>query len=241
AALLRYYRQMEGLQDAAMRELSASSGGSLRLSIAVNADSLATWLPEVLDRLLQEHALWLDLQVDDQDVTHHILRTGAVVGCISALDQRVQSCDRVALGAMRYIAVATQDFVHEYFADGLSANALIRAPVIEFNDRDSTQAEFMRRRFGVSRGEYNYHQIPSSEGFQDMILRGRGWSMLPVAQALPYIEAGQLLRIAPDASVLMPLYWHVWNIATPLIRSLTTTLTEVAGRQLETIRPDAST
>lgn len=233
AALLRYYRQMEGLQDAARRELSADSGGSLRLSVAVNADSLATWLPDALDELMRDEALWLDLHVDDQDETHHILRTGAVIGCISALDQRVQSCDRVPLGVMRYAAVASPDFAHTHFPSGLNTRTLLQSPVLEFNNKDSMQAEFLRSRFGITRGEYDYHQIPSSEGFQEMILRGLGWGMLPMAQAQPYIDDGRLTLIAADATVLVPLYWHVWNIATPLIRRLTTALRETARQRLE--------
>lgn len=233
AALLRYYRQMEGLQDAARRELSTEGGGSMRLSVAVNADSLATWLPEALDELMRDNALWLDLRVDDQDETHHILRTGAVIGCISALDQRVQSCDRVPLGAMRYAAVAAPDFVRAHFPTGLTAAALLRAPVLEFNNKDSMQAEFLRCRFGISRGEYAYHQIPSSEGFQDMILRGHGWAMLPLAQAQTHIDQGRMALIAADATVLVPLYWHVWNIATPLIKRLTRALRDTAARRLE--------
>lgn len=235
AALLRYYRQMEGLQDAARRELSTESGGPSRLSVAVNADSLATWLPQALDGLIHDEQLWLDLHVDDQDETHNILRTGAVIGCISALDQRVQSCDRVALGAMRYAAVAAPAFVRQYFPNGLDTASLRHAPVIEFNNKDSMQAEFLRCRFGIARGEYHYHQIPSSEGFQDMILRGHGWGMLPMAQAQPYIDTGRLTLIAADADLLIQLYWHVWNIATPLIRRLTDALRDTAAQRLEAI------
>lgn len=66
-----------------------------------------------------------------------------------------------------------------------------------------------------------------------MILRGLGWSMLPMAQAQDYIDDGRLTLIAPDATVIVPLYWHVWNIATPLIRRLTTALRETAARRLE--------
>lgn len=235
ATLLRYYRQMAGLQDAARRELSTEGGGPSRLSVAVNADSLATWLPQALDDLMRDERLWLDLHVDDQDETHNILRTGAVIGCISALDQRVQSCDRVPLGAMRYAAVAAPSFVRRYFPHGLDAATLRHAPVIEFNNKDSMQAEFLRSRFGIRRGEYDYHQIPSSEGLQDMILRGHGWGMLPMAQARPYIDAQRLQRIGADADLLVPLYWHVWNIATPLIRRLTTALHTTAAAHLEAI------
>lgn len=235
AALLRYYRQMEGIQNAARRELSTAGGGPLRLAVAVNADSLATWLPEALDALMRDEALWLDLHVDDQDETHNFLRTGAVIGCISALDQRVQSCDRVPLGAMRYAAVGAPDFVAQHFPNGLNAKALRSAPVLEFNSKDSMQEEFLANRFGVARGEYDYHQIPSSEGFQDMILRGHGWGMLPMAQAEPYIAQRRLQLIAADAGLLIPLYWHVWNIATPLIRRLTDALRTTAARRLEAI------
>ncbi len=55
------------------------------LSVAVNADSLASWfLPGLASSLLRHHLL-LDVMIDDQDHTHGALKNGDVMGCVSTL------------------------------------------------------------------------------------------------------------------------------------------------------------
>jgi LysR family transcriptional regulator (chromosome initiation inhibitor) len=51
--LLRYARQMQALRADAARELGATLARDERLPIAVNADSLATWVLPALDPLVQ--------------------------------------------------------------------------------------------------------------------------------------------------------------------------------------------
>ncbi|MFS9599213.1 LysR family transcriptional regulator ArgP, partial [Klebsiella variicola] len=78
-----------------------------RLAIAVNADSLATWVLPALDALVQQglrEGYGLELVVDDQDVTHDSLRQGAVLGCVSTVAEALQGCRVQPLGVMRYVA-----------------------------------------------------------------------------------------------------------------------------------------
>ncbi|MFN3298308.1 LysR family transcriptional regulator, partial [Caldimonas sp.] len=82
--LLRFARQWQALRADVARELDAAGGGGDRLPIAVNADSLATWVPPALDALVHE-GVSLELVVDDQDFTHDWLRQGAVLGCVSTV------------------------------------------------------------------------------------------------------------------------------------------------------------
>ena len=81
--LLRYARQMQALRADATRELGTTQTRHERLPIAVNADSLATWVLPALDELVrqgQREGFGLDLVVDDQDFTHDWLREGEVLG-----------------------------------------------------------------------------------------------------------------------------------------------------------------
>ena len=51
----------------------------------------------------------------------------------------VAGCDSLPLGAMRYRATASPDFVARHFADGVSAGALLAAPSLSFNAKDMLQ------------------------------------------------------------------------------------------------------
>ena len=91
--LLRYARQMQALRADAARELGTALVRDERLPIAVNADSLATWVLPALDPLVragQRQGYGLELIVDDQDFTHDWLRQGEVLGCVSTVAQALR-------------------------------------------------------------------------------------------------------------------------------------------------------
>ena len=71
-----------------LRELAPSSTGRAReeerISIAVNADSIATWALPAMNALARQ-GLPLEIIADDQDFTDEWLREGQVLGCITTL------------------------------------------------------------------------------------------------------------------------------------------------------------
>jgi len=242
ASVLRYYRQTRALHDALLDQLSTSAqGGPTRLAIAVNADSLASWLLQGFDRLFKRHTVSLDLFVDDQDRTIAMLREGKVVGSISSHDRALQSCDCVPLGIMRYIPAASPAFCRKYFDAGMTKEAMRRAPAIEFNSKDELQRIYLSSRFGLDRNEYAYHQVPSSEAFLQFLLRGHGWGMVPEIQGRAALQRGRLIPLDGGRDYLdVPLYWHVWNISTPLVRALTKALQEQAAIDLHPGRSESA-
>ncbi|STI80139.1 chromosome initiation inhibitor [Escherichia coli] len=64
----------------------------LLLSLAVNADSLATWLLPALAPVLADSPIRLNLQVEDETRTQERLRRGEVVGAVSIQHQALPSC-----------------------------------------------------------------------------------------------------------------------------------------------------
>ena len=103
-----------------------NGGGGERVTVrvAVNADSLATWVLPALDALVQRglrEGYGLELVVDDQDFTHDSLRQGAVLGCMSTVAEALQGCRVQALGVMRYVAVASPGFLAAQLPEGLHA------------------------------------------------------------------------------------------------------------------------
>src|SRR5688572_18979765 len=128
--LLRFARQMHAMRADVSRELGMGSSAPERLPIAVNADSLATWVLPALDPLVHE-GLSLELVVDDQDFTHDWLRQGQVLGCVSTVREALRGCRVEPLGTMRYTAVASPRFIQQRWRGdprGLNAATFSQVP-----------------------------------------------------------------------------------------------------------------
>src|SRR5215218_6453985 len=117
-AVLRLARQVALLTADAARELGDDSAGDRlpRLPIAVNADSLATWVLPALAPLAAEHTF--ELHREDQERTGALLRGGAVMAAITAEADPVPGCAVTRLGGMRYRPMAARDFAGTWFPGG---------------------------------------------------------------------------------------------------------------------------
>ncbi|MEO6016478.1 MAG: LysR family transcriptional regulator ArgP, partial [Polaromonas sp.] len=195
-----------------LKELAPSSLGGAReeerISIAINADSIATWAMQALTDLAQQ-GLPMEIITDDQDFTHEWLREGQVLGCVTTLKQALRGCKMVALGAMEYVAVGTPALVQERLARpaaeaGGESPALLTAhnfrnvPFVAFNRKDDMQSEFVGKAFGLKRVTLNQLFVPSSEGQVRALLAGWGVSVLPRLLVQGLIDQGRLVNVAPD-------------------------------------------
>jgi len=231
---LKYFRQVSMLQNELMDELSLEQeSGFTKVAIGLNADSLETWFLDALAPLLNERNLLLDLKVDDQDQTHHLLRTGEVLGCITANPEAMQGCSCIPLGVTPYRCLASPDYIQRYFPDGVNSEGFLRAPVAEFNHKDELQNRYLEKYFAVGRGDYPRHRVPSSVTFFEMILRGYACGMVPDQQSREMMEQGKAVDMTPGRYLAIPLYWHVWNLKSDLARSLTQCLTSAAETCLD--------
>jgi LysR family transcriptional regulator (chromosome initiation inhibitor) len=232
--LLKHTKQVRLLRadlERDLRELAPSSTGGAReeerISIAVNADSLATWALPALNGLVQQ-GLLLEVIADDQDFTDEWLREGQVLGCITTLKQALRGCKVVPLGAMEYVAIAEAGYAKRRFADGLTAHNFRDAPFIAFNRKDDMQSEFVGKAFGLRRVALNQIFVPSSEGQVRAVLAGWGVSVVPELLARGLIAQGQLVNLAPKAALPIQLYWHCWNLQSEVLDQLSAALTAAA-------------
>ncbi|UXU73986.1 MULTISPECIES: LysR family transcriptional regulator ArgP [unclassified Paracoccus (in: a-proteobacteria)] len=219
-------RLLESTLDAGLRPQT----GPAMLRLAVNADSLATWFPPVMQAL----AVLYDLVVDDQDHAREWLRRGEVAAAISSVADPVPGCDVHALGHMRYLALATPEFVTRHFAQGLTEASLSRAPAIIFNMKDAAQARWAQLATG-RRLHPTGHTIPSSEAFARAVELGLGWGMVPETMAQPALDQGRLVPLLPDLPLDIPLYWHVQRAMAPALAPLTAAIRQKAAAEL--LRP----
>ncbi|WP_410564994.1 LysR family transcriptional regulator ArgP [Amycolatopsis sp. cmx-4-61] len=216
-ALVRFARSLAQLEQDALAELGL--GSSVRtLSIAVNADSLATWFLPALAGLPDSPGVCFDLQREDEDHTAALLREGLVMAAVTAAPQPVQGCTSHRLGRMRYRAMASPAFVERWLGDAPLASSLPESPVIVFDRKDDLQDRFLRsltrrRSFTLVR-----HHIPASESFVDAVAAGMGWGMVPEIQAAP--RGAALVDLAPDRPIDIPLHWQQWKLDSPALAAV---------------------
>ena len=124
ARLAKHAEDVGLLETQLSRDLSLAPGvASSRLRIAINADSLATWL---IPALAAVPDLQFELVVDDQDWSAEWLERGEVSAAVTASDVAVAGCTRYPLGALRYIATASPAFMKTWFATSSSPTAFAR-------------------------------------------------------------------------------------------------------------------
>ena len=250
--LLKHTKMLRLLRADLERDLKELAPSSLRgareeerISIAINADSIATWALPALTALAQQ-GLPMEIIADDQDFTQEWLREGHVLGCVTTLKQALRGCKVVPLGAMEYVAVATPGFVQQRL--GLAAAAKVEQasdtggllsahnfrdiPFVAFNRKDDMQSEFVGKAFGLKHVTLNQLFVPSSEGQVRAVLAGWGASVLPrlIAQAL--IDQGQLVNLVPGFALPIQLYWHCWNLESEVLDALSAALSQCAAQAL---------
>ena len=231
--LLPYLAQMRLLQTEADRALhSGGSSGALRLAVGVNADSFATWFWPAVSTVVEQEGVVLDCVLDDQDHTHALLAAGEVLGCVSTQPEPMRGCAAIRLGVMRYRCVASTGFRQRHFPHGLSRSALGRAPAIVFGRHDDMHEAFLRHHFGLDKGQFPYHVVPSSEGFVTVALAGLGYGFVPERQVAPQLADGCLIDLAPDKFEDVTLFWHHWEVQSPVMTRLSTALVGGAARVL---------
>jgi LysR family transcriptional regulator (chromosome initiation inhibitor) len=236
--LLKHTKQLRLLRadlERDLRELAPSSTGGgreeERISIAINADSIATWALGALGDLVRQ-GLPLEIITDDQDFTHEWLRSGQVLGCVTTLKQPLRGCKLVPLGAMDYIAVASPAYAQTQAPQGLTPHNFSRIPFMAFNRKDDMQGEFVSKAFGLKRVALSQMFVPSSEGQVRAVLAGWGASVLPGLLVRELIDAGQLVDLAPGHALPIQLYWHCWNLEADVLDALSAALTTAAERAL---------
>ncbi|MDJ0339518.1 LysR family transcriptional regulator ArgP [Cryobacterium sp. PH31-O1] len=233
--LLRFARQVELLEADTVRQLhdGRSDGGVFLVSLAVNADSLATWFLDALAGLGESLGVAFDLNREDQEHTTRLLRAGTVMAAVTSTREAVQGCVTELLGQMRYRAVATPAFIARWLPSGASLDDLSRAPVVAFERNDDLQEAFLREHTGTgSSGPVHY--IPTSNDFVRAILLGFGWGMLPEQQCAAEIADGRLVDLAPEKAVDVELFWQRWNLASPLLDAVSAA---VRAEARATLRP----
>ncbi len=214
-------------------------GPGSRVPVALQAASLATWAQPALDALAHR-GVPLEVMADDGEFTGEWLRSGQVLGCVTGLDESVQGCQRVALGSLRYVAVAEAGLAAQRLPQGLSPHHFRDLPFVAAHRHDDLAARFVQQAFGLERVPLRQAVLPGPEAQLRAVRAGWGVGVVPWLLAEPWLAQGGLVDVAPGQAVRVPLYWHCWRLDSEVLASLTQALVRAARQALEDLPPDAA-
>lgn len=224
-------RLLEQELEGAVPALAPDGMARVPLSVAVNADSLATWFAPAVAAFAADAPVLMEIAVDDQDHTAQWLRSGSVLAAVTGSSRPAAGCNMRPLGAMRYVAAATPDFMARHFAEGVGAGTLARAPSLVFNAKDELQAQWSRR-LCHRHVELPRHTLPSSQAFVIATLASMGWGLHPQALIASHLKDGSLVELVPRTPLDVPLHWQQARAASALLDGLTRNVVAAAREAL---------
>jgi len=230
--LLGHYQRVLQLETELNQQLKLKSNQAQLLPLAVNADSLASWLITALQPILQQQNVQLNLFVQDESTTWERMRSGEALACISSKPQAISGSDSHFLGYMEYVCVASPDFIDRFFSQGVNRETLQHAPAISFDQHDDMHLDFLRDHYQLAMGQYPCHTIRSSEAFVDLSLASGAYSFNTEFSVKAHLQSGRLIDILPDKKVRVPLYWHCWQLGGALMQQLSEQVIDYAREVL---------
>lgn len=228
--LVRLGRQLRLL--AAEAAATLGSGEVVELAVAVNADSLATWLRPVLHAVAGAPGTALRLRIEDQGYSHDLLRRGDVLAAVTAEATPVQGCAVEPLGRLRYTPAAAP-----WLVDGHRRGRSVdwaNLPMVVFNEKDHLQDDVLAAHHATRPPVV--HRVPSTADFHAAVRAGLGWGMVPDPQLVPDVAGGELVRLPGGRPVDVPLFWQRWRLDSPALAALTDEVRSAAALGLRPLR-----
>lgn len=225
--LIRHHDEVVLLEKHLSADLPGVSAGPATLRIAVNADSLATW---VIPALAATDGFLFDVVIDDQDVSQDWLRRGEVVAAITAHPGPLQGCETLPLGRLRYVATASPAYMARWFAEGVTPTSLAQAPALTFSDKDRLQDNWVSAVTAgtIGRAGFPSHRLGSSQAFVDACRAGLGWGLNPLPLVRDALANGDLVTLLPDRPLDVALHWQYARLTAPATKRLTAALLTAA-------------
>ncbi|MFK7837913.1 MAG: LysR family transcriptional regulator ArgP [Sulfitobacter sp.] len=207
---------------------TAKPSGPARLTLAVPADSLATWL---IPAFTATTDMLFDVVIDDQDTADEWLKRGAVNAAVTGHARPAPGCDIYPLGTLCYVATASADFMRTHFPKGVTAEALAKAPMLTFTPKDRLQSRWITQKTGKTLHP-PFHQIPSTHAFVDAALLGLAWGMNPESLVKTHLAQGHLIALDAAEPMDVPLYWQVTRVMARALHPMTNAVRAAAVKHL---------
>ena len=176
------------------------------LPIAVNADSIATWFPEVVAEATNRLGLLLELIPDDQKHTSETLTSGRAIAAVCGDVPEINGFNKKFLGYLNYTSVCNREYWDNNFIQGVKRNSLLKSTCLVFDRKDTIPDQWLSL-FDLSRNDLSINWVPSFTGYIKSVLTGAGWGIVPRISVVEEIEKGHLIEMAPTEITSVPLFW----------------------------------
>jgi LysR family transcriptional regulator (chromosome initiation inhibitor) len=231
--LLGLYHRVQLLENELVPELTNNQlDKSLTISIATNADSLATWLLPSLENVLTTRNIELKLAVLNEKRAIEKLKNGEVTGAISLEPRPIPGCQADYLGRVDYVCVANPAFFARYFTNGVNIESLKAAPGVAYDQHDNQHQQFLKKHFNLLPEDVRIHRVASSEAFVTMAVTGVAYCLIPRFQIERELQTGQLVDILPGFLSSYRIYWHHWQLESGVLEEVTQSIVSFAQKVL---------
>lgn len=231
--LVNHFKKVKQLENELTPILSPDKPlKPLKVSLAVNADSIATWFIKAITPVLQSHLIELNLMIEHEERTLDKLRTGEAIGAVSVIEKPLKGYRAFKLGKMEYCLVANQHFRDKYFSKGVNIQTLKMAPAISYDHKDDMHVRYIAKHFHLAASEYYCHSVRSSEAFVELAKQGVAYCLLPKLQIINELASGELINISPEHELIETLYWHSWVLVKGVNKKISQQIVKVAQQTL---------
>lgn len=231
--LVNHFKKVKQLENELTPILSPDKPlKPLKVSLAVNADSIATWFIKAITPVLQSHLIELNLMIEHEERTLDKLRTGEAIGAVSVIEKPLKGYRAFKLGKMEYCLVANQHFSDKYFSKGVNTQTLKMAPAISYDHKDDMHVRYIAKHFHLAASEYYCHSVRSSEAFVELAKQGVAYCLLPKLQIINELASGELINISPEHELIETLYWHSWVLVKGVNKKISQQIVKVAQQTL---------
>lgn len=209
--LLSHYSIVQQLENEMLPTLLPNEPTEpLKVSLAINADSLATWFCSALTPILNEYLVELDLIIERESVTLEKLKSGEAIGAVSSIEKPLTGYRSFKLGKINYVLVSSRSFQQRHFVKGLTTESLKMAPGVSYDHKDDMHVRFISEHFNLAASEYYCHTVRSSEAFVELAKQGVAYCLVPELQITKELANGELVNLCPEKQLIETLYWHSW-------------------------------
>ncbi|EKK7179530.1 LysR family transcriptional regulator ArgP [Vibrio alginolyticus] len=231
--LLGLYRRVRLLEHEILPELkNDTSTRPVQLSLATNADSLATWLLPALKNVMKQRQVELKLTIYGEYRSIEKLKSGEVTGAISLESHPIPGCRADYLGRIDYVCVASPEFYQRYFSKGVNNQTLAKAPAVSYDQYDDLHKTFLTEHFNVNPDSVIHHNISSSEAFLKVALAGVAYCLIPRLQITDELDRGVLVDVTPGFLMSHRIYWHHWQLETGVLQEISHAIVGYAQQHL---------
>jgi LysR family transcriptional regulator (chromosome initiation inhibitor) len=231
--LVSHFKKVKQLENELAPVLSPDKPlKPVKVSLAVNADSIATWFIQAITPVLQSYLIELNLMIEHEERTLDKLRTGEAIGAVSVIEKPLKGYRSFCLGKMEYCLVANKTFKNRYFQNGVNKESLKMAPAISYDHKDDMHVRFIAKHFNLAASEYYCHSVRSSEAFVELTKQGVAYCLLPKIQIANELAKGELINISPEHELIETLYWHSWVLVKGINKKISQQIVKVGQEKL---------